>query len=57
MQPTSGLNKLRRLLLKTVASCNNFGIIYIGSVHKLCRLNGGGGGGQKLPVLLSKKTI
>ena len=26
----------------------------IGAVHKLCRLKGGGGG-QKLPILLSKK--
>ena len=25
------------------------------TVHKLCRLKGGGGGGQKLPNLLSKK--
>ena len=28
--------------------------IHLGAVHKLCRLKGGGG--QKLPILLSKKT-
>ena len=33
------------------------GLIHIneGAVHKLCRLKGGEGGGQKLPILLSKK--
>ena len=29
-------------------------ITRLGAVHKLCRLRGGGGG-QKLPILLSKK--
>ena len=48
----------QRFVSSTVLTWTLFILIYtgicLGAVHKLCRLKGGGG--QKLPILLSKKT-
>ena len=44
--------------IKMIDLYKEFSIVslHLGALHKLCRHKGKGGGGQKLPILLGKKT-